>query len=254
VLSQKPFVMDLDLGERLVELAEKKNVRLAVNQNGRWAPHFSYMWQAIGRGLIGDVASVHLAVHWDHEWILPTRFNDLHHIVLYDFAVHWFDIAQCFLSGKTAKRVFSTLTRAGYQKAKPPLLGQSVIEYDAAQASLVFDAATRFGHLDHSFVSGSKGTITSRGRDLTHQSVTLYTSKGAAKPKLRGTWFVEGFMGTMGELLSAIEQKRVPVNSAEENLKGLAVCFAAVRSAKTGRPEVVGMVRRVNRELCTPTA
>src|SRR5579859_4345557 len=58
VLSQKPFVMDLDLGERFVELADKRGVQLAINQNGRWAPHFSYMRQAVGRGLLGDVASV----------------------------------------------------------------------------------------------------------------------------------------------------------------------------------------------------
>ena len=41
VLSQKPFVTDLDVGERLVAQAEKRGVQLAVNQNGRWAPHFS---------------------------------------------------------------------------------------------------------------------------------------------------------------------------------------------------------------------
>ena len=252
VLSQKPFVMDLDLGERFVELAETKNVHLAVNQNGRWAPHFSYMRQAVARGLLGDISSVHLAVHWDHEWILPTRFNSLHHIVLYDFAVHWFDMAACLLAGKRPKRVFSTLTRASYQEAKPPLLGESVIEYDGAQASLVFDAATRFGHLDHTFVGGSEGTAISSGRDLTHQTMKLYTANGVAKVNLRGTWFVEGFMGTMGELLCAIEQKRVPANAASQNLEGLATCFAAVRSAETGKPQTVGKVRRVSKELCTP--
>src|SRR5262245_8815509 len=33
VLSQKPFVVDLDVGEGLVELAERQGVKLAVNQN-----------------------------------------------------------------------------------------------------------------------------------------------------------------------------------------------------------------------------
>ena len=41
VLSQKPFVLDLDEGQALVDLADKMGVRIAVNQNGRWAPHFS---------------------------------------------------------------------------------------------------------------------------------------------------------------------------------------------------------------------
>lgn len=245
VLSQKPFVTDLDLGRRLIELADRNGMRLAINQNGRFAPHFSYIGRAIDRGLIGDVTSAHLAVHWDHEWIAGTKFNDVHHIVLYDFAIHWFDIVHCLLRGQKPSRIFATLTRANHQRAIPPLLGQCLIEYENAQASLVFDAATKFGHLDRTFVTGSKGTLVSSGRDLTHQTVALYTSRGVASPRLHGTWFVEGFMGTMGELLLAIEQNRQPFNSAADNLDGLAICFAAVRSAESGRPEMVGKVRRL---------
>ena len=50
ILSQKPFVTDLDFGMRIVEKAERKGVRLAVNQNGRWAPHWSWIRQAIAAG------------------------------------------------------------------------------------------------------------------------------------------------------------------------------------------------------------
>ena len=53
VLSQKPFVMDLDDGDRLCALAAKQGVRLAVNQNARWAPHFSYIHAAVDAGLLG---------------------------------------------------------------------------------------------------------------------------------------------------------------------------------------------------------
>ena len=50
VLSQKPFVTDLDEGQRLIELAESKGLKLAVNQNGRWAPYVSYLRQAVAKG------------------------------------------------------------------------------------------------------------------------------------------------------------------------------------------------------------
>ena len=59
VLSQKPFVLDLDEGERLVALADRKGVQLAVNQNARWAPHFSYIRCAIRNGLLGTVSGMH---------------------------------------------------------------------------------------------------------------------------------------------------------------------------------------------------
>ena len=130
VLSQKPFVLDLYLGERLATKAEKKGLKLAVNHNGRWAPHFSYIRQAVAKGLLGEVFAVHLSCHWNHEWIVGTPFDGVHHIVLYDYAIHWFDILTCLMPGRVAKCVFSTLNSAPHQKARPPLLGQVVVDYD----------------------------------------------------------------------------------------------------------------------------
>ena len=76
VLSQKPFALDLTVGKRLADLADSCGVHLAVNQNGRWSPHFSYLRRAIDAGLIGSVISVHMSVHWNHNWILGTPFEE----------------------------------------------------------------------------------------------------------------------------------------------------------------------------------
>jgi predicted dehydrogenase len=245
VLSQKPFVLDLNEGKRLADLADSKGVLLAINQNGRWAPHFSYIRQAVERGLLGKVFAVHMNVHWDHSWIIHTAFNEVPHIILYDFAIHWFDIVTCFLPGEEPKRVFASLTRAPGQTAKPPLLGQAMIEFDNAQATMVFDGCVRLGARDRTFVGGTEGTILSYGPDFTKQTVTLFTPQGQLSPTLHGSWFPDGFRGTMGELLCAIEEKRQPTNNAHENLRGLALCFAAVQSAETGQPQVPGLVYRI---------
>src|SRR5207253_1086884 len=198
VLSQKPFVLDLDDGKRLVELAKKKNVKLAVNQNGRWAPHFSYIRHAIAAGLIGDVFAAHLAVHWNHNWIKGTHFENVRHIVLYDFAIHWFDILTTFID-RPARRIFASIARSPSQEARPALLAEALVEYENVQASLIFDADVKFGQLDTTFVAGSKGTITSSGPSLTEQTVKLFTYRGQASPKLKGCWFPDGFHGTMAE-------------------------------------------------------
>ena len=60
MLTQKPFVLDLDAGERLCDLAEQNGVMLAVNQNGRWAPHLELYAGGGAAGLIGEVQSVHI--------------------------------------------------------------------------------------------------------------------------------------------------------------------------------------------------
>jgi predicted dehydrogenase len=245
VLSQKPFVTDLDVGVRLADLAERRGLRLAVNQNGRWAPHFSYIIQAVQAGLLGQVAAAHLSVHWDHGWIKGTPFENVKHLILYDFAIHWFDIITCLMGRRRAELVYASVARSPTQKVRPPLLAQAAIEYDSAQASLVFDGDTRFGKEDRTFIAGTEGTILSIGPDSRHQSLALHTAAGQVLPDLEGCWFPDGFHGTMGELLCAIEENREPSNGARNNLRSLELCFAAVASAENRRPVVPGTVRKL---------
>ncbi len=245
VLSQKPFVLDLDVGERLAELADRRNRTLAVNQNGRWAPHFSYIRQAIAHGYLGDVFSAHLSVHWDHSWVIGTPFDEIPDLVLYDFAIHWFDIVTQFFGDRQALSVYATTAHAAHQRPKPPLLAQALIAYDGAHASLAFDAAVEFGAQDRTYVAGSKGTASSVGPSLSEQYVQLYTAAGYSRPPLEGTWFLQGFHGSMAELLCAIEEGRQPNNAARDNLRSLALAFAAIASTHDGLPKVPGQVRRL---------
>jgi len=242
VLSQKPFVLDLAEGNRLSALADARDRKLAVNQNGRWAPHFCFMRRAIARGVIGQVQSVQMAVHWDHNWIAGTEFDRMQHVILFDFAIHWFDILGCFLGDQIPQRVTASCTRGAGQRARPPLLAQASVEYESAQAQLFFNGNTVAGQSDTTTIVGTQGTFKSTGSDLEKQTLTLYREGEAEKIDLAGSWFPGGFHGTMGELLSAIEGGRTSEISAANNLRSLALCFAAVESAEQGRAIVPGSV------------
>lgn len=245
VLSQKPFVLDLDVGERLVALAAEKGLKLAVNQNGRWAPHFSYLAAAVQAGLVGEVASIDFTLQWDHTWTTGTAFEEVHHLVLFDFGIHWLDIAARLMRGRAPQRVCASVARAPFQKMKPPILAQVTIDYADAQVRLAFNGHVKFGQEDRTVICGSRGTLRSFGPSLSEQAVVLHTAEGEARPALEGTWFVNGFQGTMAELVCAIEDDREPVNGARENLASLALCFAALASADSGKPVVPGTVRNM---------
>jgi predicted dehydrogenase len=233
VLSQKPFVLDIDTGRRLADLADAKGVKLAVNQNGRWAPHFAYMREAVRTGLLGEVMSCHVGVHWNHGWIRGTPFEEIDDLVFYDFAIHWFDFLASII-GDRATSVFATRARAAGQQARPPLLAQSLVAFDGGQASLVFDGAAPFGPQDRTYIAGTGGSLFSIGPNLGQQTVEISTAAGVATPTLEGTWFNDGFHGAMGELLCAIEDDREPLNGARGNLVSLAMAFAAIASAHSG--------------------
>jgi predicted dehydrogenase len=236
ILSQKPFVTDLAVGRRIVAAARRRGVHLAVNQNGRWAAHVSYARQAIAAGLLGDVTSVDMEVCWDHNWVTGTPFEDIHHLLLFDFGIHWFDMAHCYLGGQRPKSVFASVCRTSSQRAKPPLSAQAVIEYPHAQASIILRGDTRCGAQDRTVIIGTKGTLVSSGPNINEQTVVLSTEQGTMVPRLKTCWFPDGFDGTMSELLCSIEDHREPSNSARDNLESLALCFAALRSADTEQP------------------
>lgn len=244
ILSQKPFVVDLDVGARLCDRADARGVKLAVNQNGRWAPHHAYMRAAVERGLIGEPIGVHVAIHWDHTFVQGTPFEEIDDLIFLDFAIHWFDFLAS-LVGQRAKSVYATSARASGQTIRPPMLAEAVVALDGGQASLVFDAHTRFGALDTTYVAGTEGSLSSTGPSLQEQQVTLTTEAGVARPVLDGAWFNDGFHGTMAELLCAIEEKREPSNSGRGNLLSLALAFAAIESSHTGRACPVGSVRKL---------
>jgi len=235
VLSQKPFVRDLAVGRDLVELAEANSVVLAVNQNGRWAPHLSWMREAVAAGLIGEVTCVHVSIQWDHSWIAGTPFEKIDQIVLDDFAIHWFDFLASVI-GDTAQTVYATGTRARGQAVTSQLIAQAMVAFPGGQASLVFDGHTRHGPQDATVVVGTRGTLRSFGPDLGHQTVTLWTEAGVAQPELSGQWFNDGFAGAMGALLVAVETGRPPLNSARGNLVSLGLAAGAMESARMGVP------------------
>ncbi|GAB4468621.1 MAG: Gfo/Idh/MocA family oxidoreductase [Armatimonadaceae bacterium] len=245
VLSQKPFVTDLDEGGRLVALADEMGVRLAVNQNGRWSPHFAYMREAVRAGHIGDVLSVHLGVHWDHSWVKGTPFEEIYDLILYDFGIHWFDFMCTIIGERPITRVQASRSFATGQAIAAPMLAQAVVEFEGGQGSLVLDGFLKYGAQDRTYIGGTKGSLRSDGPNLGEQTVTVYTEQGTAIPQLSGAWFPDGFHGTMGELLCAVEENREPTNSARNNLKSLALCFAAIAAAGDSAPKIPGEVRKL---------
>lgn len=247
VLSQKPFVLDLQDGRDLVNLAKQRGVHLAVNQNGRWAPHFSYLREATKQGLIGDVTTIDFSLQWDQTWIAGTpAFEDIHHLILFDFGVHWFDITNCLMGEHRAESVFAEVQRFEQQVYRPPAIASAIIRYPGAQIRMSFHGHTQLGEEDVTTVVGTKGTLRSRGPGLNDQpEMQIHLESGQCRIPLEGSWFDEGFDGAMGELLCAIEQNREPNHSAANNLHSLELCFAAVQSADSGLPVAVGSAQTV---------
>lgn len=245
VLSQKPFVLDLNEGQRLVELAEAKELKLAVNQNGRWAPYVRTIVEAIQNGHLGDLQSLNIHINWNHTWIKGTAFETIHHIILYDFAIHWIDMVRLMFGQRKALSVYAQISRSPGQELTSPMMASVIIAFEEGLATLTFNAHSKVSPAEDIVVAGTKGVIRGTGNVCSIDQLSLSTAEGECQPLLEGNWFQNGFQGTMGELLRSIEKECEPENNAADNLKSLELAFAAIESADSGHPVVPGEARRV---------
>jgi predicted dehydrogenase len=236
VLSQKPFVLDLATGERLANLAREQGVKLAVNQNGRWAPYFSYLRQAVASGYLGNLATIEMALAWDHSWIKGTPFETVEHIMLFDFAIHWFDICSCLLPTQSVRSVYALESKAHGQPIESPMVTSVMLDYGTTVATMSFNGFSTRDNREFLRVVGDRGAYTGQGKIIEISKVELAYDNYHATGILEGEWFPDGMRGAIGELLTAIQENRDPSNSAESALQGLRLCFAAIESARQGRP------------------
>ncbi|MFJ6279130.1 Gfo/Idh/MocA family protein [Arthrobacter subterraneus] len=243
VLAQKPLTTDLDGLAPILAEADERGVRIAVNQNGRWAPPWRLATLLVEDGAIGDVVGVtHL-----HDKPLPpiagTHFDDLEHMLISDYLMHWIDITRCWLGGKRAGSVQAVDSRVPGQPDSAKNPWSASIQFsctDGAHALLrvVGDVRTRKPSCPF-WIHGTEGTI--RGSVLGGSDrLELERDDVVTQYSLNGQWFVDGFAGAVGELMNAVAEDRQPYNSAAHNVASLELMIAARKSVMDGsRPHLM---------------
>jgi predicted dehydrogenase len=239
VLAQKPLAPDAREAREVVEEAERKGLRVAVNQNGRWSPSWRIATLLIQSGAVGDVLAVTHLYDTNFGWIPGSPFDDLKHFAIYDYSPHWIDITRCWMEEKEVVSVRARDYRTPNQPpgSKTPWGMWVEISYEDGSSAMIrgIGCATtkRNGH--PFWVHGSEGTL--RGSALGQDFIELERNGVYTRYELEGQWFPDGFAGAMGELLCSIAEEREPYNSARHNLLSLRMILAACLSADgDGRP------------------
>jgi predicted dehydrogenase len=231
---------DLERLPDLLARAASRNVRVAVNHNGRWAPPWRAATLLVRQGAVGDVVGVtHL-----HDKPLPplagTSFDDVPHMLLTDYLLHWVDITRTWLEEGSAGAVTSV------QAVDSRVPGQPAAARNPWAATL--SLATSSGATATVRITGSNvasdpgcpfwvhGTTGSLRGSVLLDSDRLELDDGTNRTEveLSGAWFVDGFAAAMGELMCAVAEDREPENSAADAARSVALVLAARRSAEQG--------------------
>jgi predicted dehydrogenase len=220
--------------------ADQAGVRIAVNHNGRWAPPWRATTLLVRDGRVGDVVGVtHL-----HDKPLPplvgTSFDDVPHMLLTDYLLHWVDVTRTWLADGGAGPVVSvhaTDARVPGQpaEARNPWAATVSMTTGAGATALVriVGSAVASDPGCPFWVHGTDGTV--RGSVLLGSDrLELDDGQTHTAISLSGAWFVDGFAAALGELMCAVAEDRQPENSAADAAESVRLVLAARESAERG--------------------
>lgn len=231
VLSQKPLANSLQEATRLADLADDLAVPLAVNQNGRWSAHLGFTLAAVKAGALGRVHSLDMCMAWDHTFLRGTASENIQHLMLSDFAIHYFDFTRQVFDDRSVESVFANAVKAPDQDMRPPMLANCVMNFGDGLATLSLSSYGSKPEQEYLSCVGSSGTIRGLGKVNRLKQLELTDDHGSRTVDLQATEVVDRFRGTLGEFLRSLEEGRPSSLNARDNLKSLELCFAAMQCA-----------------------
>lgn len=252
ILAQKPLAMTVGEARACVELCAQAGIPLAVNQNMRYDQSVRALKDILQRGWLGEpvlgTIEMRAIPHW-MPWSeklpsLSTFVMSIHHL---DTFRYWFG---------TPDRVLAS-TRPDPRTRFPHRDGINlyILEYDkgcrASSWDDVWTGPAREGSESDMYIRWrvegtdglARGTIGWPSYPARMPSTLDFTTKQQPgywlQPRWKEVWFPDAFVGTMAQLLCAIEDGTEPEISGRDNLETIALCEAVYRAAQEHRVTTV---------------
>jgi predicted dehydrogenase len=253
ILAQKPLAMTVAEARACVELCAGAGIALAVNHNMRYDQSVRALKDLLGRGWLGEpvlgTIEMRAIPHWmpwsEHLPSLSTFVMSIHHL---DTFRYWFG---------TPTRVLAS-TRPDPRTRFPHRDGINlyILEYDngcrASSWDDVWTGPAREGAASDIYirwrVEGTEGLARGTIGWPSYPARTPSTLDFATKrqpgywlePRWPEVWFPDAFVGTMAQLICALEEGTEPEISGRDNLETLALCEAVYAAAQEHRMTTVG--------------
>ena len=262
ILAQKPLGVNYQQAKDIVQLCKRAGITLAVNQNMRYDQSIRACKSLLEQDVLGEpvLATIDMRAipHWTpwqqrQGWV-TLRIMSIHHLDTFRY-----------LLGDPV-RVFASVRpdpRTARKFAHDDGICLYILEYANGLRAMSCDdvwtgPALEGAQKDISIrwrVEGLEGIA--RGTigwpeypNPTPSTLDYTTTKEPGywlSPRWKEVWFPDAFVGTMAQLLCALEDRSEPEISGQDNLRTMALVDACYLSAREHRAVEVREVMRVKR-------
>ncbi|HTJ59517.1 MAG TPA: Gfo/Idh/MocA family oxidoreductase [Devosiaceae bacterium] len=240
VLTEKPMAASMDEARDLVALAAQAGRVHAVVQNRRFISGVRRIQRLIESGALGELTSLNC------DFFVGAHFggfrDEMEHVLLLDMAIHTLDAAR-FMAGKAPVSVYCLETNPRGSWYAHGAAANALFEFAdsvvfnyrgswcAEGANTSWESAWR--------IVGTRGTLLWDGHDG-FEAKTVTGETGFFRdlapldvPPPADEAQTHGHASVIADFIGALKTGRAPETVGSDNIKSLAMVFAAIESART---------------------
>ena len=240
VLTEKPMAASLAEARDLVAAAKSAGRIHAVVQNRRYVEGVRRIREMIESGVLGELTALHA------DFFIGAHFGgfreQMQDVLLLDMAIHTLDAAR-FMAGADPLAVYALESNPRGSWYAHGAAANAIFEFSddvlfTYRGSWVAEGGTTSWESSWRIV-GTTGTLLWDGaerfeaRAVAGDSGFLRPLRDVAVPPPPRPAQTHGHASVIAEFLDAIETGRVPETAGSDNIKSLAMVFAAIESART---------------------
>ncbi|NLO90191.1 MAG: Gfo/Idh/MocA family oxidoreductase [Clostridia bacterium] len=245
VLVEKPLVLNVQDGKRLLEICRAKGVKLGVVHPNRAKHAVRALKEALGRGWFGKITHADAVLRWNRnpEYFRSAPWRGTRKLdggILFNQAIHNIDLFTWLLG--PAEEVFAYgATRVHDIQCEDVCV--CVLKMGSGALGVIEAAVTVYPqNLEESIaIFGSHGTAVLGGRTLSEVrewrfSCLSLEESAQQVDSLNSTPDSPGHLAILRDFVSAIAYNREPMVTGDQALKTLCLIRAIYQSMERGRP------------------
>lgn len=242
VLGEKPLADSMAHAREMVAAAKQAGKTYAVIQNRRYLPQIRRLRNFLNTGAIGELTTL------NSDFYIGAHFggfrDKMRHVLLLDMAIHHFDAAR-YIAGADAVAVYCKEWNPRGSWYDMDASAIAVFEMSNGliytyRGSWCAEGMNTSWECDWRIV-GSKGSAKWNGGDG-FQAEVVTKIGGFFSEKAPADWPTHdpgiktgGHTGLIREFVECVQTGKTPETICSDNIQSLAMVFAAIESAETGK-------------------
>lgn len=248
VIIEKPMAMSIDDANKIIELSEKKNVKVSACHQNRFNIAVQELRMAIESGRFGKISHGSIHVRWNrnHGYYDQASWRGTWAQdggALMNQCIHGIDLLR-WMMGDEVEEVYGATRQQFHDYLEAEDIGMAVVKFKNGAIGTIEGTTNVYPkNLEETlYIFGENGTVKIGGTSTNNIDVWDFADETEEDAKNKGleeatsNVYGNGHTSLFADVMDAIENDRKPYVDAVVGRNALEMILSIYKSQKTGRP------------------